>query len=679
MKLKLFNLTVQSTAPHVHQDCIDLCPGCLVAWLLVWLHKVCVQPFIVTAIMSIHARLAALQAENASLSEAADEAANLAETLALNNSQLQAQVSGLSETLSRKDRQISRLSSQVHDSEVTINSLNRRIDDLSSQVDELHQVISIADEIEVVLRRTVQTLQKRLESAESQPSAASHQVQTANQSDAKVADTSSNSTLVAAIRTHTDILSLPSESPSISDVHFALANSSAIVALALSALTSHSSHSSNADPLSNSLASATVIGNAAATFLLSDPTLAVQRTKQLSDALILLRDRVSDVAQSRNSKDLPLPPAADNSTGVTCELLQMAVSAMCAILPASIATENHVSKSPFVPDGGLTPEAQASLKQIAQLHTSTTGNNSAEVATKTDPQVSRLKQALTRRERELDDLRVRHTAFEQSVRVAVAEAARASADADALRARLVATESTPAPEIGSPSEGPPESILPCDTEELAGYSLTPEASSFITPVRAFSRLRTSPFPMSGRRSHVNGDVTRTTPRRAQSSGITPMAGSMAQLAQEQLRKLRTTYAISAVESLLSVAPENAHVSSEFETGSIGLKCAAQNDTEDRIYQALRTAQSSGRKAAACARVAQLDKKTLMPVSRGATLSLRQPLEAIACSRRLDPTFSQRTLVGSETQNRTSKDIILSAIVPIDRVDEFARTLGLQAR
>lgn len=631
--------------------------------------------------MSIHARLAALQAENASLSEAADEAANLAETLASNNSELRIRLSSLSDSILRKDRQISRLSSQVHDSETTIISLNHRIDDLSSQLDELRQLASIADEIEAVLRRTVQTLQKRLVSVESLSSGASHQAQITNQFESKATDTSlSNSTLVAAFRTHTDILSLSSLSPSMSAVHLALANSSAVVALALFALTSYSSRSTNADPLSNSLASATVIGNAAATFLLSDPALAIQRTRQLSESLILLRDRVSNIAQFRSSSDLSPPPTSDSSVDVTGSLLQMAVSAVSTIIPTAVSTKDRVPKSPFALDGGLTPEAHASLKEIAQLNiVSATEYDPAEKTIKPDPQISRLKQALTRRERELDDLRVRHAAFEQSVRVAVAEAARASADADALRAQLIATESTPAPNIGLSSEVPSESNLPCGTEKLDGFSSTPQVGPFVTPVRALPPPHSPSFLISARRSYIDGDFIGTTPRRVQTSGVTPATGPIARLAQEQLRRLRMMYAMSAVESLLSVASENVHFSSEFDTKSAALKCTPQDETTNHIYHALKTAHSSGRRAAACARVAQLDKQTLVPVSRGATLSLRQPLEAVAYSRRINPLFSQVTQVNNEMRQKKDKDIELDAIISMNHVDELARAIGLQAR
>lgn len=628
--------------------------------------------------MSIHSRLAALQAENTSLSEAADEAASLAETLASNNSELRIQLSSLSDSISRKDRQISRLSSQVHDSEATILSLNHRIDDLSSQLDELRQLASIADEIEVVLRRTVQTLQKRLVSAESISPVASHQAQIPNQFESKDTDTSlSNSTLVAAFRTHTDILSLPSSSPSMTAVHFALANSSAVVALALFALTSHPSRSPNTDPLSNSLASATVVGNAAATFLLSDPALAIQRTRQLSESLILLRDRVSSIAQFRSSSKFSSPPISDSSADVTGGLLQMAVSAVSSIMPAAVTMDNRVPKSPFALDGGLTPEAQVSLKEIARLNVSATEYAPTEKTIKPDPQISRLKQALIRRERELDDLRVRHAAFEQSVRVAVSEAARASADADALRAQLIASESTPAPDIGLSSEIPSKSNLPCGTEELDGFSLSPQAGPFVTPVRAFPPSHSPSFLMSARRSYIDGDFTGTTPRCVQTSGVTPGTGSIARLAQEQLRRLRMMYAMSAVESLLSGASENVHFPGEPDTKLGTLKYTPQDETRNHIYHVLKTTHSSGRRAAACARVAQLDKQTLMPMSRGATLSLRRPLEAIAYSRRINLLFSQFTLV-NETRQKKNKDTELDATVSVNHIDELARTIGLQA-
>lgn len=630
--------------------------------------------------MSVHARLAALQAENASLSEAADEAANLAETLALDNSKLRTQLSNVSDTLVRKDRQINTLSSQIHKSELTIATLNRQVDDLKSQLEELRQLASIADEIEVVLRHTVQTLQKRLVSAESVPSADLRPLQNAHPSIGPALGASfPNATLIAAFRTHTDILSLSSESPSTTAVHLALANASAIVSLASSALSTQSSRSPSGDPLSNPLATATVVGNVAATYLLSDPALAVQRTKQLDEALTILRDRVSDVAQSRSSRDATSSPASDSS--VTFELLQMAVSAVSNILPNSIAKESLGSKAPFAPNGGLTAEAFVALKHIDQMNSGiATEHGVVGAITSPDPQLSRLKQALGRRERELDDLRVRHTAFEKSVRVAVAEAAKASADADALRARLVAVEAVPGLTIDSPSEIPPQLALNRFSDEsLQGLTSASHTGIPSKPERGIPPLCAPTVSMSKGTTPVDGELMRTTRRCTQASGRTSMTGPMVRVAQEQLRRLRATYSISTADCLLCDYPETTHSTGDPDPTSTDRKTICQKEAMNRFYRTLQTAQLGARKAAACARVAQIDKKTLAPASRGATLSLRRSLEAIACSRRMNLHFSRPESNTKRMRQKIADNIVLDGAIPSDIVNEFARAPGLQAR
>lgn len=628
--------------------------------------------------MSIRDQLLALQAENASLSEAADEAANLAESLASDNAKLRTKLSSLSESSARKDRQISRLTSQIQDSEETITTLHHRINDLSTQVDELKQLSSVTDEIELVLRRTVQTLQQRITSMQNAASSLSQQPRSSNlcvPSSTHVI--SPHVTLVAAFRTHADILALFSQSPVNAAVFLALANASAIIALALSALADHSSRASCADPLSNPLASATVLANTAAKFLLSDSSHAVERARLIDEALILLRNRISDIAQSRASTPVSAMSPPNGVRDVTRELLEIAVSALSAILPATTDMIGTGSNSPFEPQGGLTKEAHASLRQIACENSSISNmKNKAETTTDIDLQVSRLKQVLKRRERELDDLRVRHAAFEQSAQLAHAKAASASADAEALRAQLAA-ESTIDPNMTSPSQSPSNpALLPDSADTIDAITPASCGTSFITPSRQLQTFQSPSLSMSARRARTTGGTPRLMGRGATpSSGAIPRASDMTRIAQEQLSKLRTTYTISGIECLLNSAPGNVDMGYDCDTRRSNCSLL-KDDKTDRIYQALRMAHTSARKAAACARVVQLRKDTLAPVSRGATLSIRRSLEALAASNKIKQPFPN-TAIG-DPQPRKKKTVCVDAFILPGKVDEFSRLVGLNA-
>lgn len=104
-----------------------------------------------------------LEDDNASLSQAAEEAASLAESLASDNEQLRADLQIVSKNLSDTELQVLRLSS-TNKQYLSINErLKDKVRELKNEIEEQYKDLKSSDQMETTLRHTITKLQVQLQ------------------------------------------------------------------------------------------------------------------------------------------------------------------------------------------------------------------------------------------------------------------------------------------------------------------------------------------------------------------------------------------------------------------------------------------------------------------------------------------------------------------------------------
>lgn len=346
--------------------------------------------------MNYQASIPQLERDNATLSQAAEEAATLAEALASQNAQLQAQLTDLRSTISERDQRIARLTAAAEKHAAEGQRLHNRVVALTRELDEQFALAKVADEMETTLRHTINALQQRL--------GLKLGSQTTSQTEA-LRGTPVPLLRLAALQE--DIISMVPEffasdnnvRQEFSALRLLLMTAS-VDAVATYAVANFPTGATVAAPLRKSLADAAGAARRAAAWVFTDTEDVVNRTSQIDSALATLRERV---ISSTTEVSRPAFPSTDAApVDVQAGLINLSIEAVDGFV------RNSLTLSPFQ-DKELSPSVRNSLRHRAERFRNTPRlDASVDVA-------HRLEETIAARERELEDATVRCAAFENAV------------------------------------------------------------------------------------------------------------------------------------------------------------------------------------------------------------------------------------------------------------------------
>lgn len=594
--------------------------------------------------MTVQARVAQLEIDNASLSQAAEEAATLAESLAAENVQLREQVSDMQEAIAGKDDRIARLSASVETQATNGQRLNNRIADLTGKLEEQYALAKVAEEMETTLRHTITALQQRLGLKLSSPST--------SPIDAMRGTPAPLLSFIALLESILKLLpgfcqqmpqKVEKDMEKEDNVIWTemrpmrlLIGAAAVDAVATYAVANFPVGATAAARLRCALADAAVAARRAASWVFQDAERVPERVADVEGALRTLRERVSASATDAARPSFPVTDAAP--VDVQAGLIVLAVEAIDTYVRDVSAPSAFIGSD-------VSPALRETLRRRTEILRKTPRITDA------DRDVAkRLERTIAARERDLDDLAVRCAAFEAAVTsarkdVEMLRDALAIADAEVERLRRAvpsaqpstATAAASAKVVGTVASGAASGAHSVATTDNARSRRGTESDIVVTDgTSAWS-------------SDAEGNAADWRP--------TPLERRDTQLS---LRRLRACYLRGVVSDLQSRAHGNA-------------RRARIDDLT--THAAMSGALQRARSAAANAHVVRLNPRTLQPTTCGATMSRRALLEAISAGRAVR-THHSRSLQTTPASCATQESR-LHLIAPDGDIDHVLNTLHTQ--